>query len=150
MKVILKSDVKKLGKSGDVINVKDGYATNFLIPNKLAVLADPSGLKNLENVKSSKAASDAIELQKVQDMITELDKADILVPIKIGKDGAIFSGVNAIRIAAVLKGMGHDVDKKSVHIDKPIKELGEHDVLLKFPHNLETTIRINIVAEKDK
>ena len=150
MKVILLKDVEKLGQKGEVKNVADGYARNFLIPNKLAVLATKSELAKLEEKKKIEVEKAEEELKLYQEMASQIDGLEIEIPVKISEEGKLFGAIMASQIAEKLKEKNFEIKKEQIKLESPIKELGEYEAVVEFPHNLETKIKIIVIEEKQK
>ena len=149
MKVILLEDVTNLGKIGDTVEVKNGYARNFLIPRKLAIVASSRNLKAQQHQlqaierKVEKAKSDA------QTLGERLSGASVTLTRKAGEKGRLFGSVTNMDIADALADDGITVDRKDVQLEEPIKELGAFEVSVKLPHEISATINVTVVAEID-
>ncbi len=148
MKIILLKDVEKLGKKGEVKNVADGYARNFLIPNKLAVLATKSELVRLEEQEKIETEKAEEELKFYQELASQIDGLEIEIPAKVSEEGNLFGTVTASQIAEKLKEKNFEIKKEQIKLEEPIKEIGEYEAIIEFPHNLETKIKVIIVEEK--
>ncbi|MCR9251104.1 MAG: 50S ribosomal protein L9 [bacterium] len=147
MEIILREDIKGLGYKNDVVSVKPGYGRNYLIPQGLAILANKSNRKMIEeNVrqaahKAEKLKKDAEALaQKIGDTVLE-------IKTKAGESGKIFGAVTALQVADVLAAKGFEVDRKNVTFKSNIKELGEHTVTLDLHKEVHHEITLNVVAE---
>lgn len=147
MEIILREDIKGLGYKNDVVSVKPGYGRNYLIPQGLAILANKSNRKMIEeNVrqaahKAEKLKKDAEALaQKIGDTVLE-------IKTKAGESGKIFGAVTALQVADVLAAKGYDVDRKNITFKSNIKELGEHTVTLDLHKEVHHEITLNVVAE---
>ncbi len=149
MKVILLKDVEGLGKKYEIKEVKEGYARNFLFPKKLARIADETALKWLEIQKEIQAKKAEEELKKTEEKVAKVDGIEVFLPVKVNKEGKLFSKITQKTIADKLKEMGHDIKKDQVVLPEPIKELGEFPVKLKFEHNLEAEIRVIVTSEDE-
>jgi len=149
MKVILLQDVEKLGKKGDVKEVADGYARNFLLPKKLAKIATKKALAILEKEKELIAKKAEEELKKIQEMVSKIDGEEIEIPVKV-KPGKkeLYAKVSTQKIAQELLKKGIKVKKEQIRLDAPIKELGEYKAVVTFEHGLEAEINILITEEK--
>jgi len=148
MKVILKQDHQKLGKIGETITVKDGYAMNYLIPNKIAMKATDSNLKVLEEIKKqheSKLKKDTLDAQKLSE---ELQKVTLEIKMKAGDEERIFGSVTAQTISDALAEKGYSIDKKLIHLDEPLKHLGIFTVDVKLINNVKTSIKVWIVKDQ--
>ncbi len=147
MKVILTKDITNIGKKGEVKKIADGYGRNFLIPKKMAVLATQLEIAKAEEQQKIEAQKSEEELQCFQEMASQLDGLEIEIAEKAGEDNKFFGAINVSKIASKLKNLGFEVDKKCVKLEEPIKELGEYEVRLELPHNLEAFIKIIAVEE---
>ena len=148
MKVILKADIKGVGKKDEVINASDGYARNFLFPKNLAVEA------NKENMSKLKAKQDSAKYQKNQEKEEALRIADKLskillkIKVKAGENGKIFGGVSSKEIAQeLLKQYKIEVDKKKIDLKETIKTLGVHNVEIKLFEGVTGEIKIDVISE---
>ncbi len=148
MKIILLKDVEKLGKKGEAKNVADGYARNFLIPNKMAVLATKSELIKLEEQKKIEAEKAERELKIYQEMANQIDGLEIEIPAKVGEDGKLFGAVTPSQIVEKLKENNFEIKKEQIKLEEPIKEIGEYEAAVEFPHNLEVKIKVIVTEEK--
>jgi large subunit ribosomal protein L9 len=147
MKVILLKDVEKLGTKGDIKEVADGYARNFLIPEKLAVLASKSEIAKLEEQKEIETRQAEEELARYQETATQMDGLELEIPVKIDEDGKLFGAVNANQISEKLQEKGFEIKKGQVKLEEPIKEIGEHEVIVELPHNLEARVKVIVIKE---
>lgn len=150
MKVILLKDVPNTGKKNDIKEVSPGFARNFLIPKKLAVVADNDSLRKLEIKKKVESENATKELKEVEAIVSKIDGQEIEINIKTGKEGQLFESVNKQKISERLKEMGYNIDKEDVILETPIKEVGEFPIKLKFGHNLEAEVRIIIKGLEEK
>lgn len=147
MQVILKEDVKSLGHLGDMVNVKDGYARNFLIPKGLAVEANPKNVKALEHEKMKML--ERIKKAKVgaEDMAVRLSGTTVTIKAKAGEEDKLFGSVTAMDIAEALKGEGLDIDKKKIVLEEPIKRLGSYAVGVKVYQDVLAQLKVIVVRE---
>jgi len=148
MKVVLLQNVENIGKKYEVKEVKNGYAMNFLIPKNLAKPATAEAVKWAEMQKEIAAKKAEEELQKYQEVATAIDDQEILYPVKVGEKEELFESINAQKISEKLKDLGFDVKKSQIVLEKPIKELGEFPIKIKFEHNLEAEIKLIVTEEK--
>jgi large subunit ribosomal protein L9 len=146
MQVILLQDVPKIGKQFDIKNVADGYARNFLLPKKLAELATEAALVALEERRAIAAKKAELELSVIQEMVAQLDGQEFEIMAKVDENGKLFGSITPLKIANLLKEKNFDVKKSQIKIENPIKEAGEHEVVLELEHGLEAKIKI-IVSE---
>ncbi len=147
MKIILKEDVHGLGRAGQVINVKDGYARNYLLPKGLALVADEKNLKALEYQKKKFEEEAKKKLQDAESVQQRLTAFELTIKAKAGEDQKLFGSITAKDIAEALQKHGFSVDKKQINISEPIKRIGEHEVELKLHSNVSAKLKINVVAE---
>lgn len=148
MKIILIKDIPNIGKKYDVKNVSDGYARNFLFPKKLAIVATTKEIKNLELKKEAARVEAEKDLNKNQEIARKLEDMEIEVPAKTGKDGSLYAAISSAQIAKVLKEKGFEIKKDQIKISEPIKEMGEKEIIVEFPHGLEVKIKVIVVKEK--
>lgn len=147
MKVILLQDVKAQGKAGDIKEVADGYARNFLLNKKLALEATPQNLKNLELQKQKQAAKAAAELAEAKALAAKIAGATIEIKVKTGEAGRLFGSVTNKEVAeAITAQTGHELDKRKVEIKEPIKNLGDAEALLKLHSEVHQKIKLKITA----
>lgn len=135
MRVILLQDIEKLGKKYDTKEVADGYARNFLIPQGLAKPATEEALIWLETKKEIEAKKAEEELKKIQEKATAIDGQELIIPVKIGEEGQLFESITSQKISEKLKELGFEIKKTQIDLPKPIKELGEFPIKIKFEHN---------------
>jgi large subunit ribosomal protein L9 len=147
MQVILKEDVKDLGRIGDIVVVKDGYARNFLIPRGLAIEANPRNIKTLEHQKRMiEEAAKKIKLS-AEDLKSKISAKRIVIKAKAGEDDKLFGSVTAMDISEALKKEGIDIDKKKIVIDEPIKRLGDYVVTVKIHPDVVAQLNVQVIAE---
>lgn len=147
MKVILKEDVKNLGVMGDVLTVADGYAINYLIPKKMAAEANTRNIKEFEHNKKvilERAAKLKNEMKTVAD---KLASVTFQIRAKAGEEDKLFGSVTTMDIAEAMKAEGFDIDRKKIHIDEPIKRLGEYTVNVKLHSEITVPVKLNVVQE---
>jgi len=147
MKVILLKDVDGTGKKGEIKDVADGHARNFLIPNGLAEIATNKAVKELEKKKELEAQEAEEKLKTVEEMVSQIDGLEIEVPSKIDETGKLFGSINEVKISQIFKERGFDFKKSQIKIPQPIKEIGEYPVTITFDHGLEANIKLIIVDE---
>ncbi len=148
MKVILLQDVKSLGKEGEIVNVNDGYARNFIIPKKLGVEANNKNLNDLKLKKSNEEKIAKENKEAAEKLAGELKAGQIMLKIKVGEGGKAFGSVSAKEIAAAVKEqMGLDVDKKKIQLKETLKTLGTHTVLIKMHPEVTAELKVEIKEE---
>lgn len=147
MKVILLADVKPLGKRGEVKQVADGYARNFLLNKKLAVEATPQNLKNLAHEQQKQADKAAAELAEAKRLAAEIAKITVEIPVKAGEGGRLFGSVTNKEVAeAISAKVGVEIDKRKVEIKDAIKNVGAAEALLKLHTEVHQKVKLNITA----
>jgi large subunit ribosomal protein L9 len=147
MKVILQKDVPNLGEAGDIREVREGFARNYLLPKKLVVIANESSRKAIDHqkkmIKIKKEKRKKLS-EKVREAIAGLE---ISFAVQVGEEGKLFGSVTSIDIARKLKELGHEVDKRKILLHAPIKELGSFDVAIKLEESVSATIKVNVEKE---
>lgn len=148
MQVILREDIDKLGKIGDLVKVADGYARNYLVPNKKAIEATPKNLHAMDHAK--KMVSDRLrKLKKEAAADADNIKAlSITIRAKSGEEGKLFGSVTSMDIAEAMKAQGVVVDKRKLILDEPIKRLGEFTITVKLHADVTANFKLTVVAEE--
>jgi large subunit ribosomal protein L9 len=148
MKVILLEDVKNIGKKGEIINAKDGYARNYLFPKKLAIEATEANLRSLEAAKRRKEEKENELLQEAKALEEELQKKTIVIKAKTGEQGKLFGSITTKEIADILENDHKiSIDKKKFDLEEPIKTVGEYKVKIKLHPQVSAELKV-IVTEK--
>ncbi len=148
MQIILKEDVDRLGYKDDLVNVKDGYGRNYLIPQGKAILATATALKVREENLKQRAHKQAKEVEAAEAMLAELQKKAVKVGAKVGENGKIFGSVNTIQLADSIKKLGYDIDRKSLSIkNEPIKEVGTYEAEVAISRDVKGAIKFEVVEE---
>jgi len=147
MKVILRKDVDALGKTGDVITVKDGYARNYLIPRSIAYVATDSSVKALEEERKQLARRLDKEKKSSEALAGDLEKTSVTIKMKVGEDDKLFGSVTSQMIADALKEKGISLDKRQVELEDTLKSLGIFDVNVKLPGGVAAKVKVWIVRE---
>jgi len=147
MKVILRQNYEPLGQVGDVVDVKDGYANNFLLPRKIAYIALNGNLRALEEEKKAVFKKAKHELQTAETLSTELEKVSITIPVQVGEEDKIFGTVTSQMIADNLKEKGYEIDKRKIEIDEAIKTLGIYSVNVKLHPSVSAKVKVWVVRE---
>jgi large subunit ribosomal protein L9 len=147
MKVILLENIDRLGKCGDVVNVKEGFARNFLIPNKKARQATSGNMKALEILKKKESAELAKQVEAARQTANRISNLSLTISAEAGDEEKLFGSVTADAIADALKEEGITVDKKEILIEEPIKKLGVYQVAVKVHPEVKATLRLWIVKK---
>ena len=147
MKVILRKKFDQLGKVGDVLTVKDGYARNYLIPRQIAYQATKGNILALEEEKKQILKKEVKELEAAQKFASNLEKISITIPVKVGEEDKIFGTVTNQMISDSLKEKGYDIDKRKIEITEQIKSLGIYSVSIKLHPSVSATVKTWVVRE---
>ena len=148
MQVILREDIDKLGKIGDLVKVADGYARNYLIPGKKAIEATPKNVNAMNHAK--KMVADRIRKVK-KEATAEADRIKglaVVIRAKAGEEGKLFGSVTSMDIAEAVKAQGVAIDKRKIALDEPIKRLGDFTVAVKLHSDISADIKVSVVAEE--
>ena len=148
MQVILREDVDKLGKIGDLVKVADGYARNYLVPKKKAIEATPNNVNAMEHAK--KMVGDRLRILK-KEATAEADRMkglSVTIRAKTGEEGKLFGSVTTMDIADALKAQGVAIDKRKLVLEEPIKRLGDFSVSVKLHSDIQAVIKVSVVAEE--
>jgi large subunit ribosomal protein L9 len=145
VQVILRQDYEPLGKIGTQVNVKDGYARNYLIPRGIAVPATKGNIRILEEEARLKELRENRSLKRSQSLAENLKKLSLTIPVKVGEEDKVFGAVTAQEISEQLKEKGYDIDKKQILLDEPIKALGIFDIPIKLHSEVEVTVKLWII-----
>ncbi|MCU0331463.1 MAG: 50S ribosomal protein L9 [Candidatus Kapabacteria bacterium] len=148
MKVILRQNVDNLGEIGEIVNVKPGYARNFLIPRSMAYLATPGAIKVLESEKKQYEKRMAKERQNAELVAAQLAELQISIPMQVGEEGRLFGSVTAQMIATELELRGFSIDRRTIQIDETIKTLGIFDVKVKLHHDVLATLKVWVISQE--
>ncbi len=149
MKVILTEDVANLGKLGDTVEVKKGFARNFLIPRNLAVVASSRNVKTQQHQLQDIERKVAKAVEDAQTMGEKLDGVSVTLTRKAGETGRLFGSVTNMDIADALAEDGITVDRKDIILEDPIRDLGDFEVSIKLPHEVSATIKITVIGEAE-
>ena len=148
MKVILKQDVKKLGKKGDIVEVADGYARNFLIAKGLAVAETKKSLEVLQKQQEESAAEDAAKREEAERIAKELENMVFDFPVKTGKEGKVFGSISTKHIAEALEAKGIEIDKRKILDTNPVNQLGVTEVRVELYKDVIGIIKVNLVESE--
>lgn len=149
MKVILTGDVKPLGSRGAVVDVKDGYANNFLFPRGLAMIATPGAMKQLEQQQNAKKRKQAEEVANAQDVATQLEAATIRVSAKAGGNGRLFGTITNAQVAdAIQEQLQVTIDRHKIEMNNSIKALGTYPLEIRLGNNIVAKSAVQVVALK--
>lgn len=148
MKVILNADVKDVGKSGALVDVSEGYARNFLFPRKLAAEATPAAMKQWEEKKKAEQRKEERLLAAAQEIAKELGEAKVVLKAKSGEGGKLYGTITNKEIAAAIeKQTKHEVDKRKIEINEPIKALGTYNFTVKLHPKVSASMKVSVTEE---
>ena len=148
MQIILQEDVEKLGHRGEVLEVAEGYARNYLLPQKLALPVSASNLKHLERVKVSLAKRSATERDSAQRQADLLAAVTVALKRKAGETDQMFGSVTTADISEALNAQGYSVDKRKLQLEQPIKALGEYQVSAKLHREVTASVKVIVTREE--
>ena len=147
MKVILKQDVKGTGKKGDILDVSDGYAKNFLLKKGLAEQASSVAVNSLKLQKEAEERRRAEEAAAIRALAKTMDKSKVTLSIKCGENGKVFGSGTSREIAAKLAVLGYDVDKKKIVLKDPIKTVGDYTIEIRLMEGVSAKVFVSVVPE---
>jgi large subunit ribosomal protein L9 len=147
MEVILREHVDNLGRRGEIVKVADGYARNYLLPRKLALLATEGNKKQIERERAKFDAKEAEEKKVADAMAARLATVELVIPRKVGETEALYGSVTTADIAEALAAKGFDVDRRRLQLADPIKKVSEVEVPVKLHRDVTATIKVKVVAE---
>ena len=148
MKVILKADIKGVGKKDEIINASDGYARNYLLPKKLAVEANAENMAKLNNKKEAANYRKDVEKQNAEELAKKLKGIMLKIKVKAGENGKIFGGVTSKEISDNLKSQyNFDIDKKKIELKETIKTLGEFNVSIKLFEGVIANLKVEVISQ---
>ena len=147
MKVILKRDVKGLGREGDLKDVKDGYARNFLLPSGAVVVADKGAVANWERHRDQREERDRAARSDAEATAEKLRELRLEIPVKAGERGRLFGAVTSHQISELIAGEGIELDRHALHLREPIKALGDYKIDVRVMPGVEATVSVSVVAE---
>jgi large subunit ribosomal protein L9 len=147
MKLILKEDVEKLGSAGDLVDVKDGFGRNFLIPNGKAVLATNSAIQQYEHLKREAALRAELSVEAAKALAEQLEATSITIPVTVGEDDKIHGTVTNIQVADALEERGIVIDRRKISLDQDIKALGEYTATIDLLGDLKPKVKVWVVKE---
>jgi large subunit ribosomal protein L9 len=150
MEVILKEDIVNLGKMGDVVRVRDGYARNYLLPRRLVLIADKKNLKAFEHQRRVLAEQRERVVRQMQTLQEQLSGVSLTLSVRAGEEGKLFGSVTNIDIEKALKRKGFEVERRKIHLPEPIKALGDYEVPVRLAADVTATVKVSVVSEGEK
>lgn len=148
MKVILKQDVEKLGRRGDVVNVAPGFGRNYLIPRKMALAVTPTNIKMIEIERQALKKKVEVERKSFQSLTQKINQVSLTFTRRAGEKDIIFGSVSSGDVKEALDRLGYDIDKKKILLDEPIRRLGNFSVPIKISHDDRAEIKVVVAREE--
>ncbi|MDR1173734.1 MAG: 50S ribosomal protein L9 [Puniceicoccales bacterium] len=145
--ILLLKHVKSLGAEGDQIKVRAGYARNFLFPNEIAVPMTRTNKKQIEALQKARAMREKLDLEESQTLLEKLSNVSLAIVVKTSENGKMFGAVTAKEISNALEEKGLQIDKKKIHLDSPVKEVGRHKALVKLHDTISFDLYFDVVSE---
>lgn len=147
MKIILLEAIERLGKAGEVISVKEGYARNYLIPNNKAKIATSGNIKTLEGLKKKQAAEDSRKLEEARTLAKKIEGLSLTISAQVGEEEKLFGSVSNDMISEALAVEGVNIDKKDIVLEEPIKKLGVYQASVKIHPDVKANLRVWVVKK---
>ena len=148
MEVILKEDIANLGKIGEVVRVRDGFARNYLLPRGLVLEANKKNLKTFEHQKKVVGDQKQKIMRSAQTVGDELAGVSLTIAMRSGEEGRLFGSVTNMQIEKALKAKGLAVDRRKIHLDEPIKTLGDYEIPIRLSADLTVPLKLSVVPEE--
>jgi len=147
MEVILKEDIVNLGKIGEIVRVRDGYARNYLLPRGLVLEANKKNLKTFEHHKKLVGDQKQKIVRQAHSVGDQLNGVSLVIPMKVGEEGKLFGSVTNIHIEKALKAKGLNVDRRKIQLAEPIKSAGDYEVPVRLSAELTVPLKVSVVSE---
>jgi large subunit ribosomal protein L9 len=147
VKVILNQEVRGVGAPGDIVEVADGYGRNYLLPRNLARLATAGAVRQAEGIRSRRAAREIADLEQARTVAAHLESLRVVIPAKAGKEGRLFGSITTPQIVdAVARTGGTQIDRRRIHLDSAIKNVGTHRITVRLHPEVEATVNVEVVS----
>jgi len=146
MKIVLLENVKNIGKTGDIKDVADGYARNFLLPRKMAETATPEAVQRVQKISADKVQKEKEDLERTQQLASKIDGMELTIKAK-EKDGKLFGSIGAKEIIEALEKQDVTIEEKSVMLKEPIKKVGEKEITVQLDHGIEAKLTLIVAGE---
>jgi large subunit ribosomal protein L9 len=147
MEVILREHVEHLGRRGEIVKVADGYARNYLLPRKLALLATEGNKKQIERERAKLEAREVEEKGVAEAIADRMANLEVVIARKVGETEALYGSVTTADVAEALAAKGFDIDRRKIQLAEPIKKLGDFDLPIKLQREVIATVKVRVVAE---
>ena len=148
MEVILRERIEKLGDRGDMVKVKAGYARNFLLPKRKAVLASPYNVRQVEQEKAAAVRREAIEKNEAELLAQQVSQVTLQFTRKVGEHEVLYGSVTAVEIAEALAEKGFKIDRRKIELEESIKSLGQHDVAIRLHREVTAVFKLEVLKEE--
>jgi large subunit ribosomal protein L9 len=146
VKVILNQEVRGVGAPGDIVEVADGYGRNYLLPRNLARLATAGAVRQAEGIRARRAAREIADLEQARTVAAHLESLRVVIPAKAGKEGRLFGSITTPQIVdAVARTGGTQIDRRRIHLDSAIKNIGTHRITVRLHPEVEATVNVEVV-----
>jgi large subunit ribosomal protein L9 len=149
MEVILREHVENVGRRGEIVKVADGYARNYLLPRKLALLATEGNRQRIERERAKFEAREAAERKVAEAVAARMENLELEIARRVGETDALYGSVTTSDIAEALNAKGFDIDRRKVQLHEPLKRLGEFEVPVRLQRDVAATIKVKVVAENE-
>jgi len=147
MKVILRQNHENLGESGEIVEVKDGFARNYLIPRQIAMQATPQNMKIYEQFKQRDRIKATKEKKTSEELAEKLEDVSITATVSVGEEDKVFGAVTSQNIADLLESKGFEIDRRKIQLDEPLKALGVYEIPIKLHPEVEASVKVWVVKE---
>lgn len=147
MEVILKEDIVNVGKIGEVVRVRDGYARNYLLPRGLVLIANKKNLKTFEHHKKIVGDQKEKVMRNAKAVGDQLAAVSLVIPMKVGEEGKLFGSVTNMQIEKALKAKGLNVDRRKIHLNAPIKSAGDYEVPIRLSADVTVPLKLSVVSD---
>jgi large subunit ribosomal protein L9 len=147
MEVILKEDIANVGKIGEVVRVRNGYARNYLLPRGLVLVANKKNLKTFEHQKKIVADQKQKITRQAQSVADTISGVSLVIPVRVGEEGKLFGSVTNIQIEKALKAQGLAIDRRKIHLEEPIKVAGDYEVPIRMTADITVPLKVSVVPE---
>lgn len=148
MELLLKQNVEHLGRTGDVVKVKPGYARNYLLPRGMAVMVTKANVAEIEKARAAALAEEQARVQSLKDLATKLAEVSVTIEGRANAEGHLFGSVGAPQIAAALREKGFAIQDKQIRLEQPLKEIGSFEVALHLHASIEVAVKVWVVPQK--
>jgi len=147
LRIVLLKDVERVGRAGEIVKVANGFARNFLIPRGEALLATDANLAHFESRRRQHEAAAEREKKAAEALAQELEKASLTIQARVGEEEKLFGSVTAQNIVSLLKEQGHDIDRRKIELEEPIRALGVYNIEIRLHPEVRATIKLWVVKE---